>query len=179
MVVPRRGHPVERLSKSFFLGSLIGGWVLGYALIVAAVLARNPGVSIGLGLFSMLPFVYTAVVFYVLWYKAWQSVQDGHVRTTPCRAVGFMFIPFFNLYWQFRAIWGFARDYNAFVVRHRISAPDLNEGLFLAFCILSVASFLIGWVPFVGYVIVLALMVLIVIILNAVVDGVNRLALSQ
>ncbi len=178
MTVPRRGRPVERLSKSFFLGSLVGGWVLGYAMVIGAIFSGSAGASIGLGLFSTLPLVYTAVVFFVLWYKAWESVQDGHVRTSPCRAVGFMFIPFFNLYWLFEAIWGFARDYNRFIVRHRISAPDLSEGLFLAVCILSVVSFCLGWVPFFGYVIVIALLVLIVIVANAVVDGVNRLAES-
>jgi len=178
MAVPRRGRPVERLSKNFILGSMVGGWVLGYAMIIGAVFADNPGVSIGLGLFSTLPLVYTAVVFFVLWYKAWESVQDGYVRTTPCRAVGFLFIPFFNLYWLFQAIWGFARDYNAFIVRHRVSAPDLSEGLFLAVCILGVVSACLGWIPFVGYVLVIAMMVLIVIVLNAVVDGVNRLAQS-
>ena len=176
MVVPTRGRPVEVLSKAFFLGSIVGGWILGYVLLVAGIFARDPGATFGLVLFSALPLLYSVVVCFVLWYKAWDSIQDGHVRTTPCRAVGFMFIPFFNLYWLFQAVWGFARDYNSHIVRHRVSAPDLSEGLFLAACILSVIGLFLGWIPLIGYVIVIADLVLIVLIINAILDGVNRLA---
>ncbi len=176
MAVPTRARPVEELSKFFFLGSMVGGWILGYLLLVAAVLVRGPGLTVGLGLLSIFPLVYSVVVFFVLWYKAWASIQDGHVRATPCRAIGFMFIPLFNLYWLFQAIWGFARDYNSYIVRHRVPAADLNEGLFLATCILIVISFFLGWFPLLGYFMAIAGLVLVLIVVNLVLDAVNRLA---
>ena len=44
----------------------------------------------------------------------WAAIQDGYARTTPGKAIGFMFIPFFNIYWMFQAIWGYSKDYNNF-----------------------------------------------------------------
>ncbi len=36
-------------------------------------------------------------------YRMWAQIQSGHPRTTPACAVGFLFIPLFNLYWIFVA----------------------------------------------------------------------------
>ncbi|MEW6096676.1 MAG: hypothetical protein AB1567_09145 [bacterium] len=79
-----------------------------------------------------------------MWYKAWASIQDGFARTTPGKAVGFLFIPFYNFYWIFQVIWGFAKDYNSYIDRHGVSASKLPEGLFLSSCILSVLGIVLG-----------------------------------
>lgn len=76
-----------------------------------------------------------AIAFFVLLYKAWQAIQDGQVRTTPGQAVGFMFIPFFNLYWMFVAIWGWAQDYNGYKARHNVPGEAMSEGMFLAYLV--------------------------------------------
>lgn len=57
----------------------------------------------------------SAVVFFNFLYKAWKSVQHFQVRTTPGKAVGFCFIPFFNFYWYFVALTGFVDDFNRVV----------------------------------------------------------------
>jgi len=80
--------------------------------------------------------VCTALIWSVLWYKAWASIQDGHARTTAGKAIGFLLIPIFNFYWLFQAFWGFARDYNSFIKRNRLQARELSEGLFLVQSIL-------------------------------------------
>lgn len=113
-----------RLSKSFYVGSIIGGSVLG-------------GITVGMGVwFGYLLSLYSVVIALVLLYKVWAAIQDGHARTTPGKAVGYMFIPFFQLYWVFQAYWGYAKDYNSYISRHDISTSRLPEGLFLAYCIL-------------------------------------------
>ena len=113
-----------RLSKSFYVGSIIGGSVLG-------------GIMVGMQVwFGYLLSVYSIVISLVLLYKVWAAIQDGHARTTPGKAVGYMFIPFFQLYWLFQAYWGYAKDYNSYISRHGISTSRLSEGLFLYYCIL-------------------------------------------
>ena len=54
-------------------------------------------------------------VFYTMLYKSWSAIQCYSPRTTPGKAVGFCFIPFFNLYWSFVAINGLVKDVNQIV----------------------------------------------------------------
>jgi hypothetical protein len=62
--------------------------------------------------------ILSQVLEYVLIYKLWKVVEDGYASTTPGKAVGFLFIPFFNYYWFFRAFWGLAKDLNRYIDRH-------------------------------------------------------------
>jgi len=58
-------------------------------------------------LFDLIPFlslvtlplaVVTLVFSAMLHYQMWQAVPERFRRTTPGKAVGFLFIPFFNFY---------------------------------------------------------------------------------
>ncbi|MBM3157088.1 MAG: hypothetical protein FJ004_07355 [Chloroflexi bacterium] len=179
----------QRLSKAFFLGSYLGGtiatWIIGWVFWTYSwiywdwtyydsdyfepefpkwwfiLLSLVIPISI---------YIFTVVCVFI--YKAWASIQDGYVRTGPCKALGFLFIPLFNLYWIFQAFWGFAVDFNKYVVRNNVTAaPRLPEGLFLAFCILYVATI----IPFVGIAISLANFVIGAILISKVCDAVNAL----
>jgi len=157
---------VGRLSKGFYLGSYVGGMVVGGGLLIAGIFVW-PLLVLAIPLI-----IYAEVVWYILLYKAWASIQDGHARTGPCRAVGFCFIPFFSWYWVFQAYWGFAKDCNAYMPRHGTSAvPRLPEGLFLAYSILVV----VGVLPLINIVLVIPQFVVGAVMINAVCDGVNSL----
>ena len=80
--------------------------------------------------------VLAAIVALVLLYRAWAQIQDGFHRTTPGKAVGFLVIPLFNLYWVFIALVSLATGLNAFTSRHRIDAPRTIPGLAIAYCVL-------------------------------------------
>lgn len=170
-VAPQQSPPVqaariERLPKGFYLGSYVGGMLVGIALLIVGIFIW-PLLVIAIPLI-----IYAVVVWYVLLYKAWASIQDGHARTGPCRAVGFCFIPFFSWYWVFQAYWGFAKDCNAYVSRHGASGvPRLPEGLFLAYSILIV----VGVLPLVNVVLVIPQFIVGVIMIGAVCDAVNSL----
>lgn len=80
-------------------------------------------------------------------YRAWLVLQDDQIppRTTPGKAIGFLFIPFFSIYWMFVAIHGWSQDYKRLVsVYEYTDAPKIPENLFLAFPILVVASIIPG-----------------------------------
>jgi len=58
-------------------------------------------------------------------------------------AIGFMFIPFFNLYWQFR-FWLRLVDRVNFQLRLRGSPPTISKGLMLA-------TIIVSFIPYVGF----------------------------
>jgi hypothetical protein len=168
-----------RLSKAFYLGSIAGGLGLGVlVLLITVVLMVGLGGNISedeaaLAIVPAMLFVfYGGVVMMVLWYKMWAAIQDGHARATPGKAIGFLFIPFFNLYWAFQAIWGWAKDYNAYTARHGLAnAPKMPEGLFLLYVIFCFTT----WIPILGMLLLVANFVIAIIMVGKICDGVNAL----
>ncbi len=158
--------PAARVSKGFYLGSYIGcavaEFVLAIIVGIAAVIAVFSTASVttsngdfesftgpiwaGLGtvivavvLLGLIE-IYFYVIKSMLVYKAWKAIDDGKQRTSPGKAVGFLYIPFFNFYWWFPAIWGFSKDYNAYLDRYGMNRKKLSEGLYLTVAILNVAA---------------------------------------
>jgi hypothetical protein len=84
------------------------------------------------------PLLICAIAFWVLIYKAWSAIQDGQARTTPGKAVGFLFIPLFNIYWLFIAIGSWGKEWNAFASRRGVVGFRASEGLFVAHCVFSI-----------------------------------------
>ncbi len=172
--------PAGRVNKPFYRGSIGGGGSAGVALVLlaSARLQRNPT---DLGSFPLLLLgevllMYAAAVFAVLLYKSWKAIQDGHARTSPGKAVGYLFIPVFNFYWAFQAYWGFARDYNRFVARHALDAPTVAEGLYLAACIMTLVAYPLAFVPVLKYIAPVASWVFWLLMANGMCDAVNRVA---
>jgi hypothetical protein len=76
-----------------------------------------------------------------------KSIQDGSPRMTPGKAVGFLFIPFFNLYWLFQVYSGFATDYNNYLKEKNLQAPPLSSGLMTAMAIFIIFSIpILNWI---------------------------------
>ena len=117
----------------------------------------------------------------------WDSIQDGYARTSPGKAVGFLFIPLFNLYWIFLAIWGFSQDFNRYIKRHGMTIKPLPENLFWAAIALPLVA--IGTAAMAGeyrsvFLLVISslmyvlFLVLILVIVGKVCDGVNSIHLA-
>jgi len=129
----------RRISTNFFVWAYALGVGLPMAgclffLFVFDLVAGAPAYVFAYG--STAFSIFGLVVFFVFIHKTWAAIQDGHARTSAGKAVGFLLIPFFNVYWLFQATWGFAKDYNRHLDRHNIKASRLSEGLYLAFSIL-------------------------------------------
>lgn len=95
-----------------------------------------------------IPWIASLVIYFVILHKCWQVVQDGYARTSPGQAVGFMFLPFFNFYWQFVALQGLAKEMNAYMARHNIYAERAPESLATTNCIFN----LLNLIPYVDFV---------------------------
>lgn len=68
----------------------------------------------------------------VMTYRGWQLVERPGAAPTPAQAVGLMFVPLFNFYWQFIAIRGVAVQLNQ---RFGIGQKPISEGLAIAVCV--------------------------------------------
>jgi predicted Zn finger-like uncharacterized protein len=76
----------------------------------------------------------------LLFYKMWAAIQDDKASISPAKAVGFLFIPVFNIYWALLMVTGFAEDYNSFIQRRAIKAKDLSLTLFLIYAFAFILS---------------------------------------
>jgi len=76
----------------------------------------------------------------LLFYKMWAAIQDDKTSISPAKAVGFLFIPVFNIYWALLMITGFAEDYNSVILRRAIRAKDLSLSLFLIYAFAFIVS---------------------------------------
>lgn len=55
---------------------------------------------------ALIAFILSVVSWAILHYKCWKAVPGKYARLTPGKAVGFLFIPFFEFYWAFPSIAG-------------------------------------------------------------------------
>ena len=102
----------------------------------------------------------------MLLYQLWDAIQDGEAQTTPGKAIGFMFIPAFNLYWNFVSVWGLSQDLNKYTRRHNLACPTANEPLALAWCILCCCCV----IPYVGILTAIAATIILVIVMKKMCD---------
>ena len=171
----------KMMSKGFYIAGYLAGYILSVILLTIAFvmmffsISQHPDdpplAAFGLLLVAFLPLILTAVVFMMFIYRMWDAIQDGYVRMTPGKAVGFMFIPFFNFYWIFQVFQGFAEDYNQYIVRHQLNLPRLDEQLFLYYPIAILCTI----VPFLGSIAAMACVVLLIMIIIKTCDAVNAL----
>ena len=138
----------KRASFGLLVGLLIGAIVVGvggFAFSVS-VSSRGPDSEDSAALLLLATFGTAAVLLlissilcYVYLYRAWNCLRFGDPRTTAGKAIGFLFIPFFNIYWIFVAIYGLAQDWNRITASYPNiqKAPRLSEGMFLTYLICS------------------------------------------
>lgn len=101
---------------------------------------------IGLMIISM---VYQCMLLYNLW----KIIPPSIARTTPGKAVGFLFIPFFNWYWIFIAYYMLVKQLNT-VSTQKGLPPMLSPELALIGCIL----FIIPQLNFIGGILLIILL---------------------
>lgn len=127
------------------VGLFIGGLVIAEELSIDAV-----GVLLMIvGILSLVTaYVYSFIVLYRIWkkviYEAKISGVDNAVET-PGRAVGFLFIPFFNFYWVFMAY-----GQLPVVINNILKARNEKSVAQPALGIVVPIFMLLGMIPFLG-----------------------------
>jgi hypothetical protein len=136
-----------------FYWSFFGLWIAGVLVNIVSMigmLSEEGDVIIFAAGMSVLVTIPMAVLGAMMLYRAWASIQDGHARTTPGKAVGFCFIPFFNLYWIFVGFGGLAKDMNAFARRYNLAGVQMSEDLFSVQCVLVLLNIVMQYIPVIG-----------------------------
>ena len=144
---PRTG---VRMSAGLYLFFMIGGVLIG--ALLTAWGATDSAVT-ELLMFSWIPMLIGVIASYVFIYRQWKAIDDGQARTGPGKAVGLLFVPFFNIYWIINIFCGWPTDYNNYVRRYGIQAPQLSQGLWIG-ALVALAVFPIIGVFVYAYVVV-------------------------
>jgi hypothetical protein len=139
------------------------------------------------------PAIYWLSVFFLLIYKAWKAIQwegttskpgdPGGTKITLGRAVGFFLIPIWNIYWVYVTIYGWAKNYNAYLRYHKLDLPFVSERPFLFFVLTWYAVVVTSFFPDEIFSIWLGLFLIFIasgaLAINEMVSGVNRLVSAQ
>lgn len=145
------GSPAERVRRirapfTTWWSSLALAVVIIVASVAIGVVQQTPELAIAGVVMAAIAAITGTIAYLVLLYRLWAVVQDGRAQTTPGCAVGFLFIPCFNIYWQFVAYWGLSKELNRISRQYCFGAPEVNEGLALAACILHCCA----CIPYLG-----------------------------
>ncbi len=139
------------LSKTVF----VYGWAI-VRIIAGGLGALGLMMAINKGEYSTLIGTFAAadvflvlgiVIELTLYYRMWAAIQDNQVSISPGKAIGFLFIPVFNIYWMLDMLIGFAEDYNEFIRQHAITIKKLPVMLFILYAFLSMLTAVIVTVP--------------------------------
>lgn len=177
------GPPMAPLSKGARIGGIVAGGVISLLLsALGLILAQDrttAPAALVVAAFSLVPLIVVMVLIATTLHAAWKSIAPppvgrgipGYARTTPGKAVGFLFIPFFNLYWVFQAVPGFASDANRTLGALGLHHPRVSRGLGIAWCVGGI----LGLIPFVGVVVGLAGLVIVPLFLAGAIDAANAI----
>ncbi|MDR0522601.1 MAG: hypothetical protein LBH00_12230 [Planctomycetaceae bacterium] len=108
-----------------------------------------------------LAFTGVAVSGCLLLYSLWKQVPPDIARTTPGKAVGFAFIPVFNLYWVFVVVYGLTQDMNTTLERAGLPKMCHEQLGFItawATCVASVCDYFSSADYFGFFVVIAAIM---------------------
>ena len=132
------------LSKTVFVYCWIGVRIIAGVLAALGLMLaiRKEGNSTLIATFAAADvfLICSAAIEMLLFYKMWTAIQDDKASISPAKAVRFLFIPVFNIYWALLMVTGFAEDYNAFIQRRAIKTKDLSLSLFLIYAFAFILS---------------------------------------
>jgi hypothetical protein len=135
---------------------LFGG--LGLGVLGAALRADRSdlgGIFLALGVIAVCA---AQILFIVRFYQAWRhAIAQSNIHgltpsiQTPGKAIGYCFIPFFNLYWMFKAFGTLPKDLNAIAAAEG-SRTRMSVTLGFVLPALALINFLITGLVTIGYV---------------------------
>ncbi len=139
------------LSKTLFVYCWIAVRILaGVLAALGLMLAIKKGTNSTLMMAFAIADIFligSIAIEFMLFYKMWGAIKDSQSTISPGKAVGFLFIPVFNIYWALLMITGFAEDYNSFILRRSIKTGNLPMSLYLVYAFAFILTAAIVTVP--------------------------------
>jgi hypothetical protein len=134
-------------------------WMTGLGIPLSLLLVGLPMLVIGI------------ILSFVLIYRGWASIQKLTARITPGAAIGFYFIPLFNIYWGYPAVVGLAEDLNDSMDQLREPGPRVSRSL----AIWSFVLYLSMFVPYLNLLTVLPTLVVYACVLKQISEATDAI----
>jgi hypothetical protein len=132
-----------------------------------------------LALLFFVPAILALVFSAILHHDCWKAIPAGFARMTPGKAVGYLFIPFFGLYWFFPSVGGLGSDCAALAKAKGFRGYENLGGLGLALATLMCVESVLGCVPVLGLLISIAEFVLWLLFYRSVTKLLNGLSVAM
>lgn len=165
----------ERLSMTLalvFQCILIGGTILQ----ALAYLDGDMDASFALAWLFIVPAILCIVFTCMLHHKCWAAIPEGFARMTPGKAVGYLFIPFYCLYWVFPSFGGLGADCVALARTRGFRGHDNLGGLGMGLAVVTCVEMVLGWIPGIGLLLSIGEFILWMLFYQGVTKLLNRVA---
>lgn len=123
-----------------------------------------------------LPLIILMIVFEaILHYQCWKALPERFRATTPGKAVGYLFIPFYNFYWAFVSYPKLAEGLVEW--QKSVGKPTVTDARSLAmtYAIIFVCSMTVGLIPRFNILIVIGELVVFIIFYRQIVTAINEM----
>ena len=147
---------LKKIDPALFAFPLWGGLAAIIVGIILLAASQDSAAGPLLAFAGVIGVIYAVTYGYIALYRSWALIRGKTARTTPGKAVGFNFIPFYNLYWIFVSVKGLAEDMNSFLDKADVKVQRISVKMSLWTCI----SLLLSNVPFIGGIAALAMGIL-------------------
>jgi len=149
--------------------------VTGASILISLVALEDEEAARGLA-FLALPLIILAIVFIsILHYRCWNALPERFRATTPGKAVGYLFIPFYNFYWAFVSWPKLAEGLAEW--QKSVGKPIVTDARSLAmtYAIIFVCSMTVGLIRGFDILIGIAQLVLFIIFYRQIVTAINEM----
>jgi len=126
----------NKINPNIYCFALLGGTISFISMIF---MSKN--VAILLCLAGAVGICWAWVYHLICLSRCWAIIQGTTARTSSGKAVGFLFIPFFNIYWTFIAYVGLASDANKYAESQRLNSR-ISYSLAVTACILLLIPYI-------------------------------------
>ena len=148
---------------------------VGYALIetICVLGEADEGAIAALAILAIVPLILTLIFTARFHYKCWKAVPASFARLTPGKAVGYLFIPFFNLYWSFPSFYGLAQDCSVLAKDKGLRGFTSLPGLGLTYAILFGVNILTANIPVLSLFVVIAQFIMWILLYHSILGVLN------
>jgi len=138
------------------VGIFVAMLLIGLFLTVIGIFSAEGGEdsAIAMLIIGIVLLIIAKIYFLVLLYRTWRfAINESHRHNlvpsidTPGKAVGFLFIPFYNWYWVFQAFGKLPKDLNA-IAKAKESSTTMSEGIGTSLAVMILLSI----IPIIGYI---------------------------
>ncbi len=152
---PVMTNDLKLTKKDFYLGnfnlyfySMLGALFLN-TFMSLSLMGKQEVSSLVYALLGFPLFIWAVIYYMIIVYRIWKYViaKSQELGLTPAvsspgKAVGFLFIPFFNFYWLFYSFIGLVNSINA-IRQNQNSGKNLSKGLPIAIGVMTI----LGYIP--------------------------------